>query len=244
MDYKLVIPTSGTGSRLFPLTKKLNKALIKVGDTPALQRIIDSYPSRLPIVITLGHLGDQVRHWINQTYPDREIEYVTIDRFEGPGSSLGYSLLQAAPHLQCPFIFHACDTILTEPIPPPDQNWTGGYVLSDQQLITTTQHYRTQSVGPSQQLLKINEIGIRKFDYAHIGITAVKNYQDWWQTLRTLYQADPHNQTLTDTHVINAMLKHIKFTVIPFHIWLDTGNPAALASARQHFISTLKPSTV
>ena len=40
MNYKVLIPTAGTGSRLGGMTKYINKSLIGVGNKPALSRII------------------------------------------------------------------------------------------------------------------------------------------------------------------------------------------------------------
>ena len=38
--FKLVIPCAGTGSRIGSLTKNVNKALVTLGDLPAIVRII------------------------------------------------------------------------------------------------------------------------------------------------------------------------------------------------------------
>ena len=76
-----------------------------------LRYIVDSYASDIPLVITLGFLGEQVKGFLIKNYPERIFEFVSVDIYEGPGSSLGYSMLQAKRNLQCPFIFHACDGI-------------------------------------------------------------------------------------------------------------------------------------
>ena len=58
---KVLITTSGIGSRLGNLTKFTNKALVRVGRRPAISYIIDEYPSDTEFIVTLGHYGDQVR---------------------------------------------------------------------------------------------------------------------------------------------------------------------------------------
>ena len=77
--------------------------------TPAISYIIESYPKTVEFVITLGHFGDHVKEFLELAYPDRKFQFVWVDVFSGKGSSLVYSMLQTKNHLQCPFIFHACD---------------------------------------------------------------------------------------------------------------------------------------
>ena len=44
MKYKVLITTSGIGSRLGDLTDFTNKSLVRIGDKPAISHIIDMYP--------------------------------------------------------------------------------------------------------------------------------------------------------------------------------------------------------
>ena len=46
-EYKVLLTTSGLGSRLGNLTKFTNKSLVRVGDKPAISHIIESYPCLL-----------------------------------------------------------------------------------------------------------------------------------------------------------------------------------------------------
>ena len=65
---KVLITTSGLGSRLGDITKYTNKALVKIGDKAAISHIIDMYDDA-SFVITLGHFGSQVRQFLELTYP-------------------------------------------------------------------------------------------------------------------------------------------------------------------------------
>jgi NDP-sugar pyrophosphorylase family protein len=103
-NYKVLITTSGIGSRLGEITDFTNKSLVVVGDKPAISYIIEKYPSTVPIVITLGHFGDHVRQFLNLAYPDRIFEFVEVKPYRGPGSSLAYSILQARHLLQQPLM--------------------------------------------------------------------------------------------------------------------------------------------
>jgi len=63
-DYKVLITTSGLGSRLGNLTNYTNKSLIRVADKPAISYIIESYPKDVEFVITLGHYGSHVKQFL------------------------------------------------------------------------------------------------------------------------------------------------------------------------------------
>ncbi|MFN5359670.1 MAG: nucleoside-diphosphate-sugar pyrophosphorylase, partial [Bacteroidota bacterium] len=127
MSFKVVITTSGIGSRLGEFTKYTNKSLLRIGSKPAISYIIENYPNDTSFVITLGYFGQQVREFLEIAYPHHSFEFVTVDQYEGGRSSLLYSLSQAKHFLQEPFIFHASDTIVLDKIPPPSKNWNGGF---------------------------------------------------------------------------------------------------------------------
>ena len=111
-EFKVLITTSGLGSRLGELTDYTNKSLIRINDKPSLSHIIESYNQNVEFVITLGHFGSHVKQFLEITYPDHKFTFVEIDNFKGEGSSLGYSISKCESELNCPFIFHASDTII------------------------------------------------------------------------------------------------------------------------------------
>lgn len=226
MDYKVVITTSGTGTRLKELTKDRNKALIDLNGRPAITYIFEKYNPEIPLVITVGYLANQVIDLIKKKYSERRIDFVQIDPFEGPGSSLGYSLLQTEKFLQCPFVFHACDTIVLEDIPFPDRNWAAAFPVPQDSDIS---QYRTHKKD-GKRLIKINDKGVSGYNAVHIGLTGIKDYESFWKNLRKLNESRPkEDATLSDVHVIEAMLNEgIDFESIDLPTWLDTGNISAL----------------
>ncbi len=227
--YKVLVTTSGIGSRLGDLTREKNKALVEINGKSILSYIFDSYPKGVSFVITLGFLGDQVREYLKKNHSDIKVEYAWVDKFVGPGTSCAYSMSKAAELLQCPFIFHACDTIVTQPIPRPDTNWTGGNPMRDLDKSVVTKYFRTHWIEDGK-LIKVQDVGANDYHQVHIGLTAVKDYKVFWDSLNYLYQKDPNDQKLTDTHVINEMIKRgYPFTSTLFDPWLDTGNPDTLA---------------
>lgn len=227
MNYRVLITTSGIGSRLGELTKYTNKALVRVGKKPVLSYIIEAYPEDTEFVITLGYFGNQVKDFLELTYPDHHFNFVPIDKYQGEGSSLGYSILCAKDFLQSPFIFHACDTIVDGPIPFPLKNWNGGYAGQD-----SLQYSSFKVKGDGVQL--VNSKGAEDFDYLHIGLVGIKDYQKFWRILKKLYKNNPSDRELNDCKVINLMLdKKSPFKLHEFKVWHDVGNPDSLVRARR-----------
>lgn len=225
--YRVLVTTSGTGSRLGELTKFTNKALVKVGRKPAISYIIDLYPSDTEFVITTGYFGDQVREFLELAYPDRAFTFVPVDTYEGPGSSLGYSILQARSLLQTPFIYHACDTIVTKLPPVPNQNWAGGF------RGVGSSHYASFDTvdGKIKRIMDKGES--IKPDFLHIGLIGIVDVDAFWHTLEQLYHSNPSYSQLGDVHVINQLLQeNLAFSVEEFSTWHDIGNVESLTEAR------------
>lgn len=135
-EYKVLITTSGLGSRLGNLTDYTNKSLVRVGDKPAISYIIELYPTDVEFVITLGHFGSHVKQFLQLAYPNHKFTFVEVDKYKGKGSSLGYSMLQCKHIIDKSFIFHASDTIIKEfNIPNLDKNWVMGSYKKDLSII-------------------------------------------------------------------------------------------------------------
>lgn len=244
MKYKVLITTSGLGQRLGDLTKYTNKGLIRVGKKPVLSYIIDSYPENTEFVITVGYFAQQIKDFINIVYPERRVIFVEVDKYQGSGSSLGYSMLKAKDYLQCPFVFHCNDTIVSEKIPAPDVNWNGGFKGE------SSANYSTFSVL-KDKVETINDKGALDYSFIHIGLVGIKDYESFWYNLESLYLGSIYKDSqdtssLNDCKVINLMIGSGKnFVVREFKTWLDVGNADGLNKARnalsENFYNLDKP---
>ncbi len=233
-QYKVLLPTSGTGSRLKEITANTNKALLSLHGKPTITYIIDSYPQEVTFVVTLGYLGNSVKTFLETNYPDRQFEFVWVDKYKGPGSSLGYSILKAQKELQCPFVFHACDGIFIEKIPPPDHNWIGGFVEDWDRSILALAEYRSHRMNDGN-IVSFIERGVPGFDSLHIGLDGIRDYKLWWQVLEEVVHNDPHNTQISDVPILDLMMKRgAKFSWIPFKVWLDIGNLPGLTRAKEY----------
>ena len=232
MSYKVLLTASGTGSRLGTLTQSMNKSLLSLGGRPVISHIIDMYPTDTEFVITLGYLGDQVKDFLDHAYEDRFFQYVFVDPYQGKGSSLGYSMLQARSFLEEPFVFHACDTLVVEPILPPEEDWIAGRVIRSGEAFD---QYRTHIVKDGQ-ILALQDKGVSPADSIHIGLVGIYSYAVFWKTLEHLYHIHSEDISLSDASLLGDMLRAgVFFKWVPYRIWLDTGNPEALQKTQAYF---------
>jgi choline kinase len=232
-EHKVLITTSGLGSRLGNLTDYTNKCLVRVADKPAISYIIESYPKDTQFVITLGHYGDHVRQFLQLAYPDLNFTFVEIDKYKDEGSSLGYSILQCKHNLNCPFIFHASDTIIKDfELHNLDKNWIMGSYKED------NSQYRTLNLS-NNKLVKINEKGEIGYDYSYIGVAGIKDFELFFYELEKLIYNN-HNDT-SDVHVINNMLPEIDFEYkeVSYGNWFDIGNTSELIKTKKVFKTSI-----
>lgn len=235
--YKVLITTSGTGSRLMDLTKKTNKSLVLLNEKPIINYIIDLYPKDIEMVVTLGYYGNIVKKHLLSAYPNRKFTFVNIDKYEGEGSSLGYSMLLAENKLQCPFVFHCNDTIIMgQKIPSPEKfNWNGGSKGLDPEIFNTK--FLSSFTVKKGNLEIMSRKGAQKWDLFHIGLVGFKDYKEFWMSLKSKYKANPNDTSLNDCAAIQIMIsKGIKFKAVNFRKWFDTGNLLSLGFAESNLV--------
>ncbi len=214
-EFKVLIPTSGLGSRLGNITKYTNKSLVRIGDIPSISHIINLYPSDTEFVITLGYYGSHVKQYLSLAHPNTKIDFVEVDNYMGEGSSLLYSISLCEEYLNCPFIFHACDTLL-----PKDYiskidfstNWSVGGIG------TNSQSYRTIN-SINGKIISINEKGEQNFDYVYVGVSGILQHEIFWDVCRSTLQKT-NSQDLSDCDIIRKMSD---FSLIKVSEWYDIG---------------------
>jgi choline kinase len=226
--FTVLITTSGMGSRLGKLTQYTNKSLIVVGEKPVLAQIIEKYPMNTSYVITLGYFGAHVKEFLKLCYPERDFIFVEVDPFDGPGSSLGYSIFCARNYLQKPFIFHACDTLVPNSIiPNSNSDWVAGFKGNDATNYAT---FDTQG----NVIEKFSSKGMTDFDYIHIGLIGIKSYLAFWSELEKVISNNEFGPELNDVHVLGKLInKGISFEVKEFNDWIDIGNANSLVMAKK-----------
>lgn len=174
--------TSGRGTRLGARYAGINKALLPLGQKAILTRIIERFPPESPFVVSLGHLGGQVKDYLELAHPDRDFTFVAVDRFEGPGTGPGYSLLQCKPHLERPFYFAACDTLWEGRVEDfgREEDWVGTERLPEER----TGDYCNFEVEDGRVLRILDKTPVRGGRWeSFIGLCFVRNSAAFWRGL-------------------------------------------------------------
>lgn len=174
---QVLIPSAGLGSRLGTLTKNINKALIPVGKKPAISYIIDFYPDNFSFIIALGYKGSFIKDYLNIAYPDRKFTFVNVDKFEGKGSGLGYTLQKCEKYIKESFFFHTNDTLILDKI---------NFTLFNKDTIFTSHDkpnclkYRTVKISKNK-VTKLNDKTTEKLNnvYNYTGVAYIKDFQNF-----------------------------------------------------------------
>lgn len=225
MKYKVLIPTAGLGSRLEKYTKYLNKSLISINLRPSLSWQIEKFPEDTVYIIALGYKGSLVRQFLKLAYPNRNFIFVDIDKYEGNGSGLGYSIIKCRNYLSDPFIFMSCDTLVEEEIPPPNYTWMGYSNLKNENKYRSLKILNNQVIG----IYEKENIDINCFPY--IGLAGIKNTAEFWDQM---IKGKEEAIKMGESYALKNLLKDNNIKSIEFK-WHDTGNLESLNKARNYF---------
>jgi len=210
--YKVCILAAGVGSRMGALSENINKAVLPVNHKAVISYVVEKFPVDMEIVVAVGHKGDTVVDYLSLAYPDRKFTFVEVDRFVGPGSGPGHSLLLCKKHLQCPFIFSTADTIVLEDIPEPTENWIGIAPVHE------TEPYCTVKIRDNF----VSHLDVKtKNDnsFAFIGLAGIHNFKEFFNVLENDKKTEANEIQMT-----NGLKGLIEYKLAPIGFtWFDTG---------------------
>ena len=225
MKYKVLIPTAGLGSRLEKHTKYLNKSLISINLRPSLSWQIEKFPEDTVYIIALGYKGNLVKQFLKLAYPNRNFIFVDIDKYEGCGSGLGYSILKCRNYLIDPFIFMSCDTLVEEEIPPPNYTWMGFANLKNENKYRSLKILNNQVIDIYEK--ENNDVNC----FPYIGLAGIKNTDEFWDQM---IKGQEEAIKMGESYALKNLLKGNNIKSIEFKRY-DTGNLESLDKARNYF---------
>ncbi len=213
MKYKVCILTAGLGSRIGNISNYANKAILPINNKAVVSYIVEKFPEDIEFVIAVGHKKDTVIDYLSLAYPNRKFTFVEIDKYTGPGTGPGYSLLKCKEYLQCPFIFSTSDTIVQDEVPEPNHNWFGVSPVND------AENYCT--VRTKDNLVCHFDIKVKTDNkLAFIGLAGIFDFKDFFATLE--------NDTEIvggELQVLNGFWGLINKKLVPLEFtWFDTGS--------------------
>ncbi len=87
---KAIIPLAGRGTRLRPHTLTTPKPLVRVAGKPVMSYILDDFPKLgiEEVVFIVGYLGDEVRRFVAEEYPNLKARYVVQEVQDGTAGAI------------------------------------------------------------------------------------------------------------------------------------------------------------
>ena len=235
---KIVIPMAGLGTRLRPHTWSKPKPLIRIAGKAVLAYILDLFqtlpdPNNVELIFIIGHLGDQVRDFMQQDYPQLQAHYVVQEEMRGQSDAV----YLAKEHLSGPMIIAYADTILETSFaflsnetcdavawvkPVPDPRRFGVAEINERGRVISLIE------KPQEPKNNLAVVGFYYFRDAHQVISAIEDQFRQGLTLKGEY-------FLTDA--INILLKRgINMRTEPVEVWLDAGTPEALLDTNRYLL--------
>ena len=219
-NFKFCILAAGKGTRNNDV-KGLHKALLPLENKPIISHIIDKLDKKIEIVIAVGYKSEQIKSYLDEVYPDRNITYVEVDNYDKQGSGPGYSLLCCKDELQKPFIFTSVDTIVEEDVAFNyiSENWLG---VSEVSMDESMQYCLVKGDKYLDKLFYGS--GNRAF----VGMAGINDFNEFWKSLE-------NHKTIKDEHqVIHGFDNLENIRLIDF-TWYDTGNNKAYYDTKKVF---------
>jgi dTDP-glucose pyrophosphorylase len=151
------IIAAGRGTRMGFADGALHKALAPLSNRAVLSHVVESFPGDARFVVAVGHRADQVRAYLGLAHPDREVRFVEVDNYDGPGSGPGLSVLACAEALDGePFALAAADGVVHAMPPLAGATWMGASPVDDPTSYLTLEadiagdvHQLQERTGPS-----------------------------------------------------------------------------------------------
>jgi len=224
MKYKVCILTAGIGTRMGHFSDSINKGILPINNKAVISYVIEKFPTNTEIIIAVGHKKDTVIDYLKLAYPDRVFKFVEVDKYTGPGSGPGYSLLACKKYLKSPFIFSTADTIVLEDIPSPKENWIGIAPVHETEPYCTVK-IKNNLVFQLDTKIKTDN------KFAFIGLAGINDYKEFFLALEQNKELRNNELQMTDGFkgLLDKKLVPIGFT------WFDTGSKTNYIETNKNF---------
>lgn len=211
------------------LSNNIHKAVLPVNFKAVISHIIDKFNPEIEFVIAVGHKKETITDYLALAYPERKFHFVEVDKYMGPETGPGYSLLSCKRHLQSPFVLFTADTMVLEDVPDPDQNWFGIAPVKE------TEKFCTVKIK-NNLVCQLNDKTKNDDKFAFIGLAGVKDYDVFFDALE-------RNKEMAsgEIQVSNGFRKLAENRLVPVGFtWFDTGTLENYVETNKNFTGAKK----
>ncbi len=236
---KIVIPMAGFGTRLRPLTWSKPKPLLPLAGGAVLDHLLDMFRSapdfdKAEFVFILGPtMGDQIRDYMAEHYPDRHVDYAVQPEMKGQSDAYW----QAREFLHGPMLMAFADTLIEQDFsflededkdivgvvkPVPDPRRFGVAEINDTGAVTKLIE------KPQDMSNNLALVGCYYFKEAEDLISAIEEQIERNITLKgELYLVD----------AINILLEHgFQMRTEKVEVWRDAGTIDAVMETNRYLL--------
>ncbi|OGO16387.1 MAG: nucleotidyltransferase [Chloroflexi bacterium RBG_16_48_8] len=233
---RIVIPTAGYGTRLRPHTWSKPKPLVTVAGKPVLGHVLDMF-TQLPVidelVFIVGYLGEQIKSYVEEAYPQYKSRYVEQKELIGQS----HAIWLARQGLSGPMIMAFVDTLIETDLSilPGEEAEAVAWVkeVSDPRRFGVAEAGKNGWVRqliekPQDMSNNLAVVGFYYFKESEKLIEAIEEQMERQTQLKGEY-------FLADA--INIMLEDgLKMRVRPVEVWNDCGKPDALLETNRYLL--------
>lgn len=233
---KIVIPMAGLGTRLRPHTWSKPKPLVSVAGRPVLGHVLQMFESLASIeevVFIVGYLGDQIKSYMDESYPEIKASYVVQEEMKGQS----HALWLAREHLEGPAYLAFVDTIIEADL---SLGHTGpGQAIAWVKEVDDPRRFGVADVDENGRVLRLIEkpedpsinLALAGFYYFPQAGELVSAFEKQFSGGALLggeyYLAD----------AINLMLEAgLEMRIRQVDVWMDCGKPDALLETNRYLL--------
>ena len=224
---KAIIPVAGAGTKLRPHTYTQPKALIPIAGKTILSFIVDQLQEAgiTEFIFIVGYLGDKIKDYVSQTYPDLKAHFVYQNERQGTGHAIELTRnIVAGDEVFVVLGDTICEYDIQEVINSP-------YSMLGIKKVDDPRHFGVATISEAGFVEQVVEKpSIPKSNIALVGLYKIKESDILFECLQYLFTnntAEAGVYHLTDA--IDCMIQRgAKFQAFKVKNWFDCGKKESL----------------
>lgn len=241
-----LILTAGCGRRMQPLSDGTHKALMPIGGTTILGRLVESLRGLGigTITVVTGHRADDVRAHLAATFPSVDFRFVHNARFSETNNIVSLALALAALEGEEDVVLSECDLLLDpSALSPLASDERGNIALVDEYrpgmdgtVITAEDGFVTEVIPPARQGVgfdyngKLKTLNVYRFE-ADFCRRTLQPLMRWYAE-----EVDAGSYyELVLGMLVGVQGQRIRASLVPRGSWAEVDDPNDMAAARFRF---------